>query len=137
MQKTLRLAKQQHAREFVFTTTEYECLDKYDGGSEFCLNGNMYDVISSKTQNGQVVLLAFFDHRETTLLSRFIAMFSTDSDQEDTPSPNSQLRNIYEFYWLSYQFFFQAPVRFFSRCQTTLTFISYIVQPNSPPPDLL
>lgn len=136
VKNAIRLGKMKHAREFVFTTAEYELLDKYDGESEFCLDGNMYDVITCNKKSGQVVLLAFFDKKETTLLAKFTEMFSADTEKDDSSTHISQFRSLPEFYWKHGSYKLYMPVRYFLFHQPTVSFISYVTQPNSPPPDL-
>jgi hypothetical protein len=75
VKQLLQAEKIKNAREFVFTIQEYRQLKKYEGGKEFSLNGDMYDVVSKKEQDGKIIVVAYFDHKETSLFDKFVKLF--------------------------------------------------------------
>lgn len=134
MRQVMRLQKMKNTTRFVFTAGEYGKLTKFDGGKEFSLNGCMYDVVKKEVNGGQVILFAYYDHRETGVIDSFLAYFKEDAPQGSSES----LR----------QFSLQEFVVFYSgwKSQISYAWISFIyydvrqlcysiITPVSPPPD--
>lgn len=80
VRELLKREKMKSAKQFVFTPEEFSKLDTRESGREFCLNGDMYDVVFKKEVNGKVFLTAYFDHKETGLLTKFISFFKSGID---------------------------------------------------------
>ncbi|MCW5908331.1 MAG: hypothetical protein KIS94_10750 [Chitinophagales bacterium] len=89
VKQLLKAEKIKNAREFVFTAGEYRQLKKYEGGKEFSLNGDMYDVVSKKERDGKIILVAYYDHKETSLLDKFVKLFD-DGPQKEKSSNRYQ-----------------------------------------------
>lgn len=80
VKQLLKQEKQKHTQQFVFTEAEYNRLNKYEGGREFSLNGGMYDVMKKEIKQGKIILTAYFDHKETGLLSKLVSFFNEESN---------------------------------------------------------
>ena len=80
VKQMLKQEKQKHTQQFIFTGTEYNRLSKYEGGREFSLNGGMYDVVKKEIKEGKIILTAYYDHKETSLLDKFVSFFSEETN---------------------------------------------------------
>ena len=94
MWQMIKAEKRKSAKEFVFTTEEYAALPKYKDGREFSLNGDMYDVVSREIRNGKVILTAYFDHKETSLLKKFVSLFN-EEQAPASQTQNGKHRNLF------------------------------------------
>src|SRR5436190_9978548 len=84
VRKLIKGEMMKHTQQFVFTEAEYNQLSQYDGGSEFSLNGCMYDVVKKEMKSGKIILTAYFDHQETGLLDKLVSFFDEEkSSSED------------------------------------------------------
>lgn len=134
MRQMIKAEKRRSAKEFVFTAEEYAALHQYEGGKEFSLNGDMYDVVSKEVRNGKVILTAYFDHKETSLLGKFVAMF-----EEDNRTTHHYQKRIHlpEFVWQESLLLSTPAVTFVSLQCSTSKPVSYITETQSPPPDFI
>src|SRR6185295_5881473 len=58
--------------DFIFSLTDKQAMKQLDweGDDEFSFNGDMYDVIEKRTENGKLVIRAIADKQETALLNK-------------------------------------------------------------------
>lgn len=58
--------------DFVFSLNDKQAMKQleWEGDDEFTFNGEMYDVIEKKTENGQLTIRAIADVQETALLNK-------------------------------------------------------------------
>ena len=73
MREAIRMqAYSEHETDFSFSVNDRHRMDQLDweGKDEFCFNGEMYDVIEKKIENGKVIIRAIADQRETALLNK-------------------------------------------------------------------
>lgn len=135
IERTLKLAKQQHTQLFTFTPKQYESLPRFENDQEFSLNGNRYDVLETYKKEGNIIIAAFFDEKETDLLETFIALFSKQS----TPSNQKQVIpafTLLEFVNTTISWHCYVPLRqlgFFAPRNSKLLSVSLNI--SSPPPD--
>jgi hypothetical protein len=61
---------------FAFSLDDKKSIDKlhWEGDDEFKLNGQMYDVIEKKIENGKLILRCIIDKKETALIQMFHQM---------------------------------------------------------------
>jgi predicted transcriptional regulator len=66
-------ANNKEEEALVFALNDKNAIEKlqWDGNDEFRLNGEMYDVIEKKTQNGELFIRCISDKRETALLKKY------------------------------------------------------------------
>ncbi len=134
MRQMIKAEKRRWAKEFVFTAEEYAVLHKYEGGKEFSLNGDMYDVVSKEVRNGKIILTAYFDHKETSLLGKFVTIFEEDS----RTSHHYQKRiHLPEFVWQESFLLSMPPATFISFHPSTNKPVLHITETQSPPPDFI
>ena len=135
IRKEVRVEKRKHTRPFVFTLKEYEQLCKYEKGEEFRLNGGLYDVVKKEVRNGKIILHAFYDHKETSLIGTLISYFQDENIPVKSKRSAISSFSISEFVFtpnewqifLSYSF---SPLHLFSSVITSLK-----LDTLSPPPD--
>ena len=72
MKKLLRLNVNNNEERFVFSLNDKEILQKlkWESDNEFSFNGEMYDIIGKKTENGKVVIRCIGDKKETALVDK-------------------------------------------------------------------
>lgn len=136
VRELLKQEKIKSARHFVFTAEEFAMLDIREGGKEFCLNGDMYDVIGKSYSRGKVILTAFYDHKETGLIDKFVSFFgeenSSSKDKQQVPE-----FSLLEFVSPDGEWKVHNPLRSLSMFNAKPEFISPLsVDLLSPPPDL-
>ena len=58
--------------DFVFSVNDKQSMKQLDweGDDEFSFNGEMYDVIEKKTENGKLIIRSIADKQETALLKK-------------------------------------------------------------------
>lgn len=58
--------------DFVFSANDKQSMKQLDweGDDEFSYNGEMYDVIEKKTENGKLIIRSIADKQETALLNK-------------------------------------------------------------------
>ena len=132
----LKQEKKKHTQEFIFTDAEYQQLRQYKDGREFSLNGGMYDVVKKELKAGKVILTAYYDHAETSLLQKLVSFFDEESNSTKSKqiipvftllefvSPDSEWKcfNAYTCLHL-----YRSDSEFFSQLSVDLV---------SPPPDI-
>lgn len=73
MREAIRLQTySEHETDFVFSLDDKKGIKQLDweGDDEFSFNGEMYDVIEKKTENGKMIIRAIADGQETALLNK-------------------------------------------------------------------
>jgi hypothetical protein len=80
MRKAIKEEKKKHVSIFKFTKAEFAKLQLLDGGKEFLLQGGMYDITQKELTGEWVILHAFFDHKETSILDKFIHFFDEEEN---------------------------------------------------------
>jgi hypothetical protein len=62
----------EHETDFSFSVNDKRSMDQlaWEGDDEFKFNGEMYDVIEKKIDNGKLVIRSIADRRETALLNK-------------------------------------------------------------------
>jgi len=80
-------AGSERMEKLVFTPDEFSRLEFGQEGRELRYRGSMYDIKSIARAEGQVIVLALRDHRETRLLSAF-----RHQDKEKKPATPATLR---------------------------------------------
>jgi len=73
MREAIRMQSySEHETDFAFSVNDMRLLDQFDweGDDEFSFNGEMYDVIEKKTENGKLIIRSIADERETALLNK-------------------------------------------------------------------
>jgi len=73
MREAIRLQSySQDEADFVFSLNDKQGMKQLDweGNDEFSYNGEMYDVIEKKTENGKLIIRSIADKRETALLNK-------------------------------------------------------------------
>jgi hypothetical protein len=83
MRKAIKEEKKKHVSIFKFTKAEFAKLQLLDGGKEFLLQGGMYDITKKELSGEWVILHAFFDHKETSILDKFIHFFDEGENGEN------------------------------------------------------
>ena len=83
---------------FVFTESESENLN-WKKSHEFELNGEMYDIVESKKENGKITYTCFHDTKETKHKRRFYKLISNlllpESDQNSDENKLSTNQKIH------------------------------------------
>ena len=137
MQQMLKAEKRKAARQFVFTQQEFAALQQYENGREFSLNGNMYDVVSKEVRNGQIVLTAFFDHKETSLIGRFVSLFEEENASKTASHSYQKRISLPEFVWQQPELFIATSATFTTLFLPESKVLSYTSDTQSPPPDFI
>jgi hypothetical protein len=78
----VNMRKGLHAEDltrFSFSQKEAAALE-WEDETEFRLNGKMYDVVSSESKNGQLLIVCIPDSREEKLLSAYLSSQKKTSD---------------------------------------------------------
>jgi hypothetical protein len=119
----------------VFTCSEYRHLPKYDGGKEFSWQGNMYDVIERKTDGDRIVLTVYLDHKETSLVDKFLSVFEEETDGEEDDNTSGSAINLPEFIALENQLIFRFSESSFRLPKQASRTLSSFADILSPPPD--
>jgi hypothetical protein len=59
--------------QFVFSLSETNAgkLPQWEGDDEFRLNGEMYDVVDKKVENGEMIITCISDKKETELINNY------------------------------------------------------------------
>jgi hypothetical protein len=73
MREAIRMQSySEHETDFAFSVNDMRLMDQFDweGDDEFSFNGEMYDVIEKKTENGKLIIRSIADERETALLNK-------------------------------------------------------------------
>lgn len=78
----VKAEKLKQTEVFQLTEAEFEKLNTYEGGREFSLNGMMYDVVKKEQLGELIVLHAYADHREMSLIEEFSNFFSNNQKDE-------------------------------------------------------
>ena len=62
----------EHETDFSFSVNDKQSMDQLDweGDDEFRFNGEMYDVIEKRIENGKLIIRSIADKRETALLDK-------------------------------------------------------------------
>jgi hypothetical protein len=62
----------EHETDFSFSVNDKHSMDQLDweGDDEFSFNGEMYDVIEKRVENGKLIIRAIADKREMALLNK-------------------------------------------------------------------
>ncbi len=131
----LKAEKIKHTQQFVFTPAEYKQLDTREWGKEFCLNGNMYDVVEKREVDGNVILTAYYDHKETGLLTKFVSFF-----KNETESAGRKTKHLISFALLEFTLSSKAaayiPEQKVFRLPVSSTSLQHTFgDTQSPPPD--
>ncbi|MES1218590.1 MAG: hypothetical protein ABUT20_24010 [Bacteroidota bacterium] len=63
----------QNTEQFVFSLTEQkgEAIPEWEGDDEFRMNGEMYDVLERKIENGKIIVRCISDKEETRLIKEY------------------------------------------------------------------
>ncbi|HEV8508719.1 MAG TPA: hypothetical protein VGQ53_25165 [Chitinophagaceae bacterium] len=73
MRETIRMQTySEHETDFVFGVNDKHSIDQLDweGDKEFRFNGEMYDVVEKKIEDGELIIRSIADKRETALLNK-------------------------------------------------------------------
>src|SRR5689334_24395148 len=73
MREGIRMQRySEHETDFTFSLNDKRSIDQlaWEGDDEFSFNGEMYDVIEKKNENGRLIIRAIADNRETDLLNK-------------------------------------------------------------------
>ena len=72
MKKLLRLNVNINEERFAFSLNDIGAFQKlkWEGDNEFSLNGEMYDIIGKKIQDGKIVIRCIRDKEETALVNK-------------------------------------------------------------------
>jgi len=59
--------------DFIFSINDKQAQARlgWDGDDEFSFNGDMYDVIEKKIENGMIIIRALADKKETALIQKY------------------------------------------------------------------
>lgn len=137
MAQKIKAEKKKAATQFVFSTSAYSSLRKFEGEKEFSWQGNMYDVVDKYTDGNNVIITAYLDHKETSILAKFVAMFEEDDCTSNTSHHYQKRINLPEFVWQESLLLSTPSVMFVSLHQSTHKPVSYITETQSPPPDFI
>jgi hypothetical protein len=135
MRQIIKAEKKKHTRQFVFTEEEYKRLNKYEGGKEFSLHGNMYDVVKKETLPGKVILTAYFDHKETHLLQTFLQLFEEDRASHDNANKTKSTFSLPEFIQEDNAYCLVVNTIVFRLFNTGSHTLTAFYNPLTPPPD--
>ena len=107
-------------------------------GKEFRLNKKLYDVASIEFANGAVKIFVEEDAAESELVEKFIALFSTSKQNDQTNSPLQILLDHFlkEFTTTSVAVLYHPTFTSNFLFQKEIHFSSFISNRQSPPPDL-
>ena len=135
VKQLLKQEKRKHTEQFIFTAQQYAHLRQYDGGKEFSLNGGMYDVVKKEMKDGNIILIAYYDHQETDLLTKFISFFNQESEQHSNKQilPGFCLLEFI-FYTTEWKFCPTATVSLLPTYNATILTVKHS-NLVSPPPD--
>ncbi len=73
MREVIRMqSHNEHETDFSFSVNDKHSMDHLDwkGDDEFSFNGEMYDVIEKRIENGKLIIRSIADKRETALLDK-------------------------------------------------------------------
>ena len=94
MRETIRMQTySEHETDFAFLTGDILAMGQLDwkGDDEFSFNGEMYDVIEKKTENGKLIIRSIADGRETALLNNLKDHWAQDEKSNKVADELSQL----------------------------------------------
>ncbi|MBK7147909.1 MAG: hypothetical protein IPH78_03590 [Bacteroidetes bacterium] len=134
VRKAINEEKKKSTALFEFTTKEFASIQQYDGGKEFKLQGKMYDIVKLERQGNRILVYAFFDHQETSLLDKFIRFF----DDQDTGTQQQNRRaNLFMPEYVNEPFVCQIYLEFngFRLRHTNFALQNITLAMQSPPPD--
>jgi hypothetical protein len=137
VKKSLKAQKLKSAQTFRFSKAEYNELQKFENNKEFLMNGGMYDIVALKTVQDSVLLLAFYDHKETSLLEKFLGFFKEQNS--DQPASKSIAFKFSFSDFIDAKFLFQTLLnyQFFNLHLKNTEELSAFCTLQSPPPDYL
>ena len=79
MREAIRMQTyREHETDFSFSIKDKHSMDQLDweGDDEFSFNGEMYDVIEKRIENGKLVIRCIADKRETALLDKLKGLWN-------------------------------------------------------------
>jgi hypothetical protein len=106
--------------ESISLTDNQQNIHWEDGGKEFELKGEMYDVVKSKTVDGKITLLCINDKKETALIDHYnsITKHNSSSDKKEKSNTDNTInlfvyhndysKNIYVIKTKSYSSFINS-----------------------------
>ena len=130
-----KFEKGEEISRLVFTLAEYNALRKFDGGKEFSWQGNMYDVIERKAEGNRIVLTVYLDHKETSLIHKFLSVFEEETDGEEDDNTLSSTIDLPEYVSSESQFTFHVSESAFHLSQQASRTLTTDADILSPPPD--
>lgn len=134
MKQLMKVEKMKHTQQFVFTEHEYEQLSKLEGGKEFTLNGGLYDVVKKEVKEGKIILTAYYDHKETGLLGRFLSYFNEDT-QSEKGTHTTPLFSLLEFVFHNSEWKCYVASVCFNIHSYSSNLLMLSLDSSSPPPD--
>jgi hypothetical protein len=90
--------EEDRADHFVFTALEAATLLQWEGDDEFRFQGEMYDLIDQKVENGKVYIRCISDKKETSLVKNYRKMSSDDFGGSSKKRASLLLKLIATFY---------------------------------------
>jgi len=83
--------------KFSFSVNDKESIEKlsWEGDDEFILDGEMYDVISKKIENGKLIIHCISDKKETALIKKY------EEISQNNPLTSSSKKSILLLKWLN------------------------------------
>ena len=88
----------QSAEQFVFLAAEESKMIQWDGKGEFRFNGEMYDVIEKRIENGKVFIRCISDKKENELVKNYKNIINDDFAGSSKKRPSLLLKLIDTFY---------------------------------------
>lgn len=136
VRKAIKEEKKKSTTLFEFTTQEFASIQLFDGGKEFKLQGKMYDIVKLERQGNRVLVYAFFDHQETSLLDKFIRFFD---DQDSGSKQQNRTVNFFMPEYVNEPFVCEIYLNFNGfRIRPTACALQHVaLSMQSPPPDLM
>ena len=105
VKKQLRYdAIHENSEQFVFSLTEKkgEAKPEWEGDDEFRLNGEMYDVLEKRIENGKIFVRCISDKKETELIKKYEDISKNDFGGSSKTGTILLLKLIHNFYVTGY-----------------------------------
>ncbi len=133
----IKAQKKLKSEKFHFTQNEFSELKKYEGEREFSMNGIIYDVVKKIDVNGTVVLHAYADHKETSLLENFSSFFQEEHDSENATHKVKPVFSAFDYLANATIQIYHPPVTAQRLYNEDWILCRALYLPSTPPPDSL
>jgi hypothetical protein len=93
MKKLVRQGHNQNEKAFVFYLSDREILQKlnWEGNDEFSFNGQMYDVVEKKIEDGKIMIRCIADKKETALVNKL------NDNSSDNEKDHKIVNELFQF----------------------------------------